>query len=281
MWRIIWLSGLSLGLFSCGQPSPETGDPTQDTTWAATCRLVAQSPQAQAMDASGERFLIGSYLDLDHSSNVELLVTGDGGRTYKPVVAEYLRPGMEGVRLWRFDGSPRGFWLGENHVFVAVIGERVSDIFAADWMAVSEDGGETWTHVLREEGAFELDGFTGGNRRWRAGDAVNVSDGETHHGSVDGGNTFEPIDQPVSRLAGDESGLSKWSDGPSSSGVELRRGDQTDYTAPYPVVWKDLASSETKGSLWSTSEVFRSSRSRRCCAVTRLLQSHCVTDTCV
>ena len=237
------LFSVCAGLWSCeqaneGEPAPESGG------WGAACRPVAQSPFAQAMDGTGDRFLIGHYLDLDHSSNVELLVTGDGGRTFRPVVADYDRPGDEGVVSWRFDGSFRGFWLGERHVFVAVGGEIVSEIFNSDWMATSEDGGLSWTHRLREPGVFEVETADGtrfsGDRRWRVGDAVVVSDGASHFGSLDGGATFARLDLPTSRLAGDESGLGKWRDEVVEIGVEYRRGDDADYTAPYPIVWTRL-----------------------------------------
>lgn len=245
VWVLSGLIGLCAGAWSCEQGDGEGGPtptPTPTPTgWGAACRPVAQSPFAQAMDDSGERFLVGNYLDLDHSSNVELLVTGDGGRTFRPVVAEYDRPG-EGVELWRFDASFHGFWLGEGHVFVAVGGAIVSDLFNRDWMAISADGGLTWTHVLREPGVFTVPGFDGfsGNRRWRSGDAVLVSDGESYLGSLDGGASYARLDLPRSRLAGDESGLGKWRDGEVEIGVEYRRGDDANYAAPYPIVWKDL-----------------------------------------
>lgn len=228
VWVLSGLIGLCAGAWSCEQGDGEGGPtptPTPTPTgWGAACRPVAQSPFAQAMDDSGERFLVGNYLDLDHSSNVELLVTGDGGRTFRPVVAEYDRPG-EGVELWRFDASFHGFWLGEGHVFVAVGGAIVSDLFNRDWMAISADGGLTWTHVLREPGVFTVPGFDGfsGNRRWRSGDAVLVSDGESYLGSLDSNRGPEP--ETLATLPSDALGVGARHERPRAAAGDPLRWD--------------------------------------------------------
>ena len=247
MCRILSTLGACLCL-SCGQGGGSESQPTQEEVgWGASCRPVAQSPWAQALDGSGERFLIGNNFEMDHSSNVEPLITSDGGQTFHPIVADYFRPG-EGIERWRFfDGIVDGFWLGENHVFIAVGGgnPQEAELFNRDWMAISDDGGESWTHVLREEGTFEIEDFVG-NRRWRSGDAILISDGETYFGSEDGGATFDAVGEPTGRLAGDESGLGKWRDESVEIGVEYRRRDTDDRTLPYPMLWTDLGAQTTE-----------------------------------
>lgn len=246
-WRVCSALGTCIFLAACGQDTEsDSQPPDSELGWGAICRPVAQSPWAQALDDSGERFLIGNYLEMDHSSNVEPLITTDGGKTFQPIVAQYFRPG-EGIEEWRFfDGIVAEFSLGEDHIFIGVGGGNPEDseLFNRDWMAISDDAGLTWTHVLREEGAFEVEGFIG-NRRWRSGDAVLISDGETYYGSEDG-TTFREVGEPLGRLAGDESGLGKWRDEAVEIGVEYRRRDTDDRTQPYRMLWTDLETDTTE-----------------------------------